>query len=69
MYAEVAANTAVAANAALVAFKPMDFISADVLGTETQACCAACPNCKEFKFRVDFVSFKEDKEYKAILND
>jgi hypothetical protein len=34
--------TAVTANVAVAALKPVDFISAEALGTETLAHCAAC---------------------------
>jgi hypothetical protein len=30
--------------------------------------CAACHNCGECKFWADSISFKENKEYKVIIN-
>ncbi len=49
-------------------FQPLDFIKVEALGTNTPARCAACRNCRECKFRVDSISFKENKEYKVIIN-
>jgi hypothetical protein len=57
---------AVTANFAMAAFKPLDFISTEALGTVTQAHSAALRNHKECKLRVDFMSFKATK---AILNE
>jgi hypothetical protein len=49
-------------------FQPLDFIRAEALGTDTPARCVACRNCRECKFRADSISFKENKEYKVIIN-
>jgi hypothetical protein len=49
-------------------FQPLDFIRAEVLGTDTPARCAACRNCRECKFQADSISFKENKEYEVIIN-
>jgi hypothetical protein len=49
-------------------FQPLDFIRAEALGTDMLARCVACQNSKEYKFRADSISFKENKEYKVIIN-
>jgi hypothetical protein len=49
-------------------FQPLDFVSAEALGTDTPNRCAACRNCRECKFWADSISFKENKEYEVIIN-
>jgi hypothetical protein len=48
---------------------PLDFLTAEALGTETLRRCAACKKCKECQFRANVLSFKENAEYEAILNN
>jgi hypothetical protein len=49
-------------------FSALEFIRAEALGTDTPARCIACRSCKECQFRAASISFKENKEYKVILN-
>jgi hypothetical protein len=49
--------------------QPLDFLQAKALGTGTPAKCKVCQTCKECKFRADSISFKENKEYKVIINE
>ncbi len=48
-------------------FNPLEFIPAEVMGTELPQRCTTCKNCKECGFRMDSLSFKENTEYKIIL--
>jgi hypothetical protein len=48
---------------------PLDFLTAEDLGTETLRRCAACKKCKECQFRANVLTFKENAEYEAILNN
>jgi hypothetical protein len=48
---------------------PLDFLTAEALGTETLRRCAACKKCKECQFRANVLTFKENAEYEAILNN
>jgi hypothetical protein len=50
-------------------YVPLDFLSAEALGTETLRRCAACKKCKECQFRANVLTFKENAEYEAILNN
>jgi hypothetical protein len=38
------------------------------LVTDTLSRCTKCQNCREFKFQADSISFKENPEFKVILN-
>jgi hypothetical protein len=40
----------------------------ETLGMDTPARCAACQNCKECKFRAEYISFNDNKEYDEIIN-
>ncbi len=48
-------------------FLPLDFLSAEALGTDLPRRCVSCLGCKECKFRADSISFKENQEYQVIL--
>jgi hypothetical protein len=50
-------------------YVPLDFLSAEALGTETLRRCAAYKKCKECQFRANVLTFKENAEYEAILNN
>jgi hypothetical protein len=50
-------------------YVPLDFLSAEALGTETMRRCSACKKCKECQFRASVLSFKENAEYEAIINN
>jgi hypothetical protein len=50
-------------------YAPLDFLSAEALGTEPLKRCAACMKCEECQFRANVLSFKENAEYEAILNN
>jgi hypothetical protein len=50
-------------------FAPADFLSAEAMGTEMPRRCATCKNCKECQFRMDSLTFKENKEYEIILDN
>jgi hypothetical protein len=50
-------------------YVPLDFLSAEALGTETMRRCSACKKCKECQFRATVLSFKENAEYEAIVNN
>ncbi len=54
---------------AVAAFKPLDFILAEMLGTKTPARCTACRNYKGDKFRVDSVCFKENLSKRPSSTD
>jgi hypothetical protein len=49
-------------------FNPSEFIPAEAMGTELPRQCPACKNCKECRFRMDSLSFKENTEYEIILS-
>ncbi len=49
-------------------FNPPEFIPAEVMETELLRRCPACRNCKECKFRMDSLTFKENTEYEVILS-
>jgi hypothetical protein len=49
-------------------FNPPEFIPAEAMGTELPRRCPACRNCKECRFRMDSLSFKENTEYEIILS-
>jgi hypothetical protein len=48
-------------------FQPYDFLTAESLGKDLPRRCTSCRRCKECKFRTDCLTFKEDQEYKIIL--
>jgi hypothetical protein len=50
-------------------YMPLDFLSAEALGTEPLRRCAACLKCEECQFRADVLTFKENAEYEAIINN
>jgi hypothetical protein len=47
-------------------FQPLDFLSAESMGTDLPRRCTSCRKCK---FRTDSLTFKEDQEYQVILED
>jgi hypothetical protein len=49
-------------------FNPPEFIPAESMGTELPRRCPACRNCKECRFLMDSLSFKENTEYEIILS-
>jgi hypothetical protein len=49
-------------------FQPSDFLMAEALGTDMPRRCKNCLKCKEFQFRADSLSFKENQEYQVILD-
>jgi hypothetical protein len=49
-------------------FSSPDFIPVEAMGTELLRRCLACKNCKECRFRMDSLSFKENTEYEIILS-
>jgi hypothetical protein len=44
-----------------------NFLTAESLETDLPRRCTSCRRCKECKFRTDCLTFKEDQEYKIIL--
>jgi hypothetical protein len=50
-------------------YVPLDFLSAEALGTEPLRRCSACMKCKECQFRASVLTFKENEEYEAIVNN
>ncbi len=48
-------------------FQPYDFLTTESLGTDLPRRCTSCHKCKECKFRTDCLTFKEDEEYRIIL--
>jgi hypothetical protein len=50
-------------------YVPLDFLSAEALAAEPLRRCAAYMKCEECQFRADVLSFKENAEYEAILNN
>jgi hypothetical protein len=48
-------------------FQPYDFLTAESLGTDLPCQCTSCRRCKECKFGMDSLTFKEDQEYQIIL--
>jgi hypothetical protein len=49
-------------------FNPPEFIPAEAMGTELPRRCPACKNCKECRFWMDSLSFKQNTEYEIILD-
>lgn len=50
-------------------FVPADFLSAEAMGVEMPRRCASCKKCKECQFRTSMLTFKENAEYEAILDN
>jgi len=50
-------------------FVPVDFLSAEALGTDLPRFCRACKKCEECQFRTNVLSFIENEEYCVILNN
>jgi hypothetical protein len=50
-------------------FVPLDFISAEALGTDMPRRCKSCNNCKECAFRATTLTAQENHEYKIILDN
>jgi hypothetical protein len=48
-------------------FQPYDFLTTESLGTDLPRRCTSCHKCKECKFKTDCLTFKEDQEYRIIL--
>ncbi|PVE29691.1 hypothetical protein DC007_14395, partial [Enterococcus faecalis] len=46
--------------------EPVDFLTAEALGTEAPRKCAACKGCKECAFRTEALSWQESKELEVI---
>jgi hypothetical protein len=49
-------------------FNPPEFMPAEAMGTELPRRCPACKNCKECRFWMDSLSFKQNTEYEIILD-
>jgi len=60
---------AIVAGARVGHFVPLDFISAEALGTEMPRRCASCKKCSECKFRTSVLTFQQNAEYEAILDN
>jgi hypothetical protein len=67
--AAAARNTAWAGAIRNYHYVPLDFLSAEALGTEPLRRCSACMKCKECQFRASVLTFKENAEYEAIVNN
>jgi hypothetical protein len=51
-----------------VLFQPPEFIPEEAMGMEIPRRCCACKNCKECKFHMNSLSFKENTDYEIILS-
>jgi hypothetical protein len=49
-------------------FHPPEFTPAKAMGTKLPCRCPACKNCKECRFQMYSLSFKENTEYEIILS-
>ena len=49
-------------------FVPSNFIAAEAMGTEVPRRCPSCRHCKECQFKMDCLSFKENKELEVIMD-
>jgi hypothetical protein len=63
--AAAARNTAWAGAVRNYHYVPLDFLSAEALGTEPLRRCSACMKCKECQFRASVLTFKANAEYEG----
>ena len=47
-------------------FTPMDFISAEAVGTDVPRRCATCRHCKECEFKLQCLTWEENKQLETV---